>query len=318
MQTSRRLRVNSMRYEAQHILSIELVSPDAHPLAPFTPGAHITLHLSDGLSRAYSLINDPAETHRYVIGVHAASASRGGSRFVHQVLRCGDLVEVDAPRNLFPVLPGAFKRVFIAGGIGITPILCMYRDALRAEQDCSLLYCARSASEAAFLDEIRSMQGDINVRFDADHDGRPVDLAAWLSTVPKDTHLYCCGPAPMLRSFDDACRSLALAHAYTEQFSAAPAPAATTSKTGFVVRLERQGREVEVSAEQSILDALLAEGIDVNCSCREGICGACETRVLAGEPDHRDQILSDEEKQAGQVMMICVSRCKGPRLSLDL
>jgi ferredoxin-NADP reductase len=324
--------VRTLRYEAAGIMSVELV-PAAGSRAPFpgfTPGAHIDLHLPSGLVRSYSLVNAPGEQgqqnqqsqqspqSRYVLGILADPKSRGGSRFIHDNFRVGMTLEISEPRNHFVLDESAEHTVLIAGGIGVTPILCMYRRLRALGRSVKLMYCSRTAPQAAFVDELNALGGDITYHFDDQHDGKPASLADFLSGQPAGTHAYCCGPGVMLDAFEAACAQAGITNVHIERFAAAPdAPAPATSE-GYVVTLAKSGREIAVPAGATLLDTLLAAGIDAEHSCMEGVCGACETRVLDGCPDHRDSVLSASERAGNQVMMICVSGCKGDRLTLDL
>ncbi|VVD85092.1 ferredoxin [Pandoraea iniqua] len=315
--------VRTLRYEAAGIMSIELVpaaggDAQSSTFPGFTPGAHIDLHLPSGLLRSYSLVNAPGENNRYVLGILADPKSRGGSRFIHDNFRVGMTLDISAPRNHFELDESAAHTVLVAGGIGVTPILCMYRRLRSLGRSVKLLYCARTAPQAAFIDEIRALGGDVTYHFDDQQGGKPASLAGFLAGQPAGTHAYCCGPGVMLDAFEAACADAGIANVHIERFAAAPdAPPPATSE-GYVVKLAKSGKEIAVPAGATLLDTLLATGIDAEHSCMEGICGACETRVLEGCPDHRDSVLSAGERAANNVMMICVSGCKGDRLTLDL
>lgn len=307
------LRLTSIRYAAQGIHLYEFCAPDGSDLPPFTAGAHIDLHLPNGLVRPYSLCNDPRETHRYVTGIKRDPVSRGGSRYIHEQLRVGQVLQVSAPRNHFPLHEAASHTVLIAGGIGVTPIACMAQRLRALGASFEVHYGVRQREEAALLDLLEGP--GLHLHVDTEHGGQPMDLAALLARVPRDAHLYCCGPAPMLDAYEDASRGRPDGHVHLERF-ASVAPAATDG--GFVVRLARSGRSVRVDAGCTILEALRKEGVDLQASCEQGICGSCETRVVAGRPDHRDSLLSDDEKRASQVMMVCCSGSLDPVLVLDL
>ncbi|VVE51341.1 ferredoxin [Pandoraea pneumonica] len=315
--------VRTLRYEAAGIMSIELVpaavgGASAPTFPDFTPGAHIDLHLPSGLVRSYSLVNAPGEANRYVLGILADPKSRGGSRFIHDNFRVGMTLDISAPRNHFELDESAAHTVLVAGGIGVTPILCMYRRLRSLGRSVKLLYCARTAPQAAFIDEISALGGDITYHFDDQQGGKPASLTSFLAGQPAGTHAYCCGPGVMLDAFEAACAEAGIANVHIERFAAAPdAPPPATSE-GYVVKLAKSGKEIAVPAGATLLDTLLAAGIDAEHSCMEGVCGACETRVLEGCPDHRDSVLSAGERAENKVMMICVSGCKGDRLTLDL
>lgn len=313
--------VRTLRFEAAGIMSIELVpaSTSTAPFPDFTPGAHIDLHLPSGLVRSYSLVNTPGEPNRYVLGILADPKSRGGSRFIHDNFRVGMTLDISAPRNHFALDESAEHTVLVAGGIGITPILCMFRRLRATGRNVKLLYCARSTAQAAFVEEIEAIGGEVTYHFDEANGGKPASLASFLEGQPAGTHAYCCGPGVMLDAFEAACAQAGIANVHIERFAAAPdAPAPATAETGYTVTLAKTGRDISVPPGATLLDTLLAAGIDAEHSCMEGVCGACETRVLEGCPDHRDSVLSASERAGNKVMMICVSGCKGERLTLDL
>ena len=310
------LRVRALTWAADGVLVVDLVHPTGAALPAFEAGAHVDILLPNGLSRSYSLCNAPAEQPlRYQIGVGKDRASRGGSRYVHEQLRPGAVLKVSAPLNHFKLNEAAPAFALVAGGIGVTPVLAMARRLAAIGKPVQMFYAARSREAAAFADELAALVPQLTLHCD-DEAGGPPDLAGWLARLPKNTGTYCCGPAPMLDSFERACATLGLADAHIERFTAR---AATGPELGAcTVTLQRTGHSVEVKAGTSILDALLNAGLDLPYSCKEGVCGTCETRVLSGDIDHRDGVLSPAEQQKGDVMMICVSGCKGPALVLDI
>ncbi|WP_321781896.1 PDR/VanB family oxidoreductase [Paraburkholderia sp. J94] len=310
-------RVRTLRHEAQRIASIELVPVEGEVFPPFTPGAHLDVHLPNGLTRSYSLVNAPEEQGRYVIGVLHDEKSRGGSRWLHEELRCGATLSIGAPRNNFALDEAASSTLLVAGGIGVTPMLCMYRKLRERGRAVQFVYCARSRAQAAFLDELAALGGDVQLHFDDEHDGRPFDLAACLARQPSDVHAYCCGPGAMLDAFQLACAEAGIDNVHIERF-AASAPVESAQRTGYTVELARSGRTLFVPAGKPLLDALLDADVDVEYSCREGLCGACQTRVLGGCVDHRDSVLTQSERAANDAMMICVSGAQSGTLVLDL
>lgn len=318
-ETITQLRVKRISYEAESINAYELTDPMGGELPPFTAGGHIDLHLRNGLIRSYSLLNDQSERSRYVIAVNKDGASRGGSAYVHDTLRVGDLVTVSHPRNNFPLHENAEHSVLIAGGIGITPLLSMVQRLESLGRSWELHYAARSKVAAAFLDDIRAIKPGIDKHLHADFDderaGKVFDLAAIVNKAPVHAHLYCCGPVPMLEAFENASAARPADHVHVEYFQAREAPAL---EGGFKVRLAKSGRTLAVEPGKTILDTILDAGLPANFACSEGICGTCETRVLEGQPDHRDQFLSDEEKAANKTIMICCSGSKSQMLVLDL
>ncbi|SFJ31238.1 PDR/VanB family oxidoreductase [Bradyrhizobium sp. cf659] len=311
------LRVKRISYEADRINSYELAAPDGRDLVPFTAGAHIDLHLPNGMIRSYSLVNNQHERHRYVIAVNRELAGRGGSQFVHDNLRVGDIVRVSKPRNNFALCEEAEHSLLIAGGIGITPLLSMARRLDALGRSFELVYAARTRSAAAFLDEIEALRwnGHLRLDFDDERSGQVFDLAAIVRQAPAQAHLYCCGPQPMLQAFETATADRPADRVHVEYFQAKNPPAMTG---GFEVKLARSNRTIAVKAGKTILDALLDAGIAANYACSEGVCGTCETRVLDGIPDHRDQFLSGEDQASNKTMMICCSGVKSATLVLDL
>lgn len=313
--------VYNLRYEAPGIVTVELrpATPET-VFPPHSAGSHIDLHLGNGLVRSYSLLNPATDSQRYVVGVLKDRQSRGGSKYVHEKIRVGEVLDISVPRNNFPLAEHARHSVLLAGGIGITPMLCMLDRLASLGQSADLIYCARSRREAAFMQELDSMQsGKIKVRYHFDDEvGTPPDLRTLLTGYPGETHFYGCGPGPMLDVFKRTCDNLKYAHVHLERFAAVEHDGAPLiNAAGCTVELRRSGRTIQVPAGSTILDAMMGAGIMPSYSCKEGICGACETKVLAGEVDHRDSILTQEERAASKSMMICVSGCRSGSLVLD-
>lgn len=315
--------VHQMRLEAPHIVSLELRPLPGGPALPAaTAGAHIDLQLAPGLVRSYSLVY-PGQAGAYTVAVLKDRASRGGSRQVHEQLRVGQTLQIGAPRNHFALHEDAPRSVLIAGGIGITPIYAMLQRLAELGRPAHLIYAARSAREAAYVAEIeallaRSPQLSVHWHWD-DVQGGPPDLQALLAGTRADTHLYACGPAPLLQAYEQACAQLGLSLVHLERFAAlAPAPsAAGAAAQGCTVELRKSGKTVQVPADANLLDTLLAAGCAMSYSCHEGVCGACETRVLEGEVEHLDSILTADEQRANKSLMPCVSRPRSARLVLD-
>ncbi|WP_322056366.1 PDR/VanB family oxidoreductase [Paraburkholderia sp. J63] len=312
--------VRGMRVEAETVRSFELW-PVVGELPPFEAGAHIDVHLPNGIVRQYSLTN-PQERHRYVIGVNRDAASRGGSVHMHDALALGTRLTIGVPRNHFPLDEAAGHSVLVAGGIGITPLLAMARRLNALGRRWDLYYCARTARRAAFLPELRALAdahsgGTLHCVFDGEPGGAPLDLRDVLARHGAEADYYCCGPVALMDAFNAVLASLPPGRIHTEYFKA-PEPSSAAGGEAFTVRLERQQKSFVVPPGRSILDVLEAHGVPVMCSCREGVCGTCETAVIAGEPDHRDHVLSPDERAANRTMMICVSRCKGEWLALDI
>lgn len=307
------VRLNAIRYGAAAINLYEFTTLDAAPLPGFTAGSHVDVHLPDGVVRQYSLCNRAGERHRYVIGVKRDLNSRGGSRYMHDQLRVGTVLQVGEPRNNFPLHEEAASSVFIAGGIGVTPIACMVDRLRQLGRPWRLHYSVRRREEAVFLEDLAGETLYLHV--DAEHGGAPLPVADIIGCAPSEAHLYCCGPAPMLDAFEAAAARRPAAQVHVERF--APALAAAVAG-GFTVKLARSGRTLYVAPGDSILDTLRSGGVEVQASCEQGICGTCETRVLEGVPDHRDSLLSEDERNANNVMMICCSGSKQDILVLDL
>ena len=313
------VRIKRISYEAENINSYELVDPAGGDLVPFTAGSHVDLHLSNGMIRSYSLVNDQSERRRYVVAVNNDAASRGGSRFIHETLRAGDVITISHPRNNFALQENATRSVLIAGGIGITPLLSMICRLEVLGRSWELFYAARTRVAAAFLDELNALRSgsraNLHVNFDEGEPSRMLDLSAIVKSAPTEAHLYCCGPVAMLEAFEVATVDRPAEQVHVEYFKVKEKPA---SEGGFEVRLARSHRTIAVEAGKTILNALLDAGIAVNYACTEGVCGTCETRVIEGIPDHRDLFLGKEEQSANKTMMICCSGSKSSTLVLDL
>lgn len=310
--------VHTLRYEADGIISIDLRATDRQDLPAFEAGSHIDCHLPNGLVRSYSLLNDCSERHRYVLGVLKDAKSRGGSKAVHEQLRVGMHLDISVPRNNFALHEEAAHSVLVAGGIGITPLLCMAKRLRALGKSFEVLYFARSRANAAFIEDIEALGAKVHFHFD-DAQGGPPDLKALLAARhAADTHYYACGPAVMLDAFEAHCQSLGYANAHIERFAAVEVAASSDAQQCYTVELKRSGKVIEITPALSLLAALQQAKADVMTSCEEGICGSCETRVLEGVPDHRDSVLSPAEQATNRVMMVCVSGCQSGRLVLDL
>ncbi|MFF7945315.1 PDR/VanB family oxidoreductase [Streptomyces griseorubiginosus] len=295
---------------ADGVLALTLRHPLGDQLPAWEPGAHIDVLLGPGLERQYSLCGDPADRARWRIAVLREPVGRGGSAHVHEQVNQGDKVRVRGPRNHFALRP-APRYLFIAGGIGITPILPMLAAAEAEGAQWTLLYGGRTRNSMAFTEEL-SVYGDRVTVAPQDETGL-LDLPSVLDGVPEGTLVYCCGPGPLLDAVEQRCPAGLL---HVERF--APKEQEEGENTEFEVELAQTGTTVTVAPDVSVLDAVRASGVEVLFSCTEGTCGTCETDVLDGTPDHRDSVLTDEEREAGETMMICVSRCRGKRLVLDL
>lgn len=307
------VRLQAMTWVAPGVVSLAFVAPDRAELPPFEPGAHVDVHLPDGTIRPYSLCGDPGQRRAYTVGVREIEGGRA-SVAIHRQLRPGLAMKIGAPRNNFP-FARAKNYLFVAGGIGVTPLLPMMRAAAAAGARWTLLFCAPCAADAPFLDEIMTFGGEVVLHASAT--GTRLDAAARLAHAPADTMLYCCGPERLMVAVEAATAHWPDGAVRFEWFAARTRPEDEVAGA-FQLTCARSGRTLAVPPELSVLDALTAAGIDLPRSCEQGVCGTCEVRVLEGEIDHRDSILSAGERAANDVMMACVSRARSPRLVLDL
>lgn len=313
-----KLRVTQLRLEAVDIVSVVLRGRAGERLPGWAPGAHVAVTLPSGVVRQYSLCGASEDAYSYTIAVFLVGDGRGGSREIHERLRIGDVLDVGEPRNNF-ALSEAQDYLFLAGGIGITPILAMIEHLQRRPVPPSwrLVYGGRSRAAMAFLDRLTDFDRIGVVA--QDQSGLP-DIAAALADCPPGTAVYCCGPPPMITAVADACAGRPELTLHVERFTTAASEAPVPARAGaFDVELVRSGITVKVSEDTTVLDAVLEVRPDAAYSCGAGFCGTCETKVLAGEVDHRDDLLSEEERAANATMMICVSRSRnGGKLILDL
>ncbi|MGI5125372.1 PDR/VanB family oxidoreductase [Pseudonocardia sp. CA-107938] len=308
------LRVTAKELVAEDVVVLELTSPSGLRLRDWAPGAHIDLLLPNGMTRQYSLCGDRWDPFTYRVGVLREQAGGGGSAYVHDELAVGDPVGVGGPRNNFALVPSE-QYLFLAGGIGITPLLPMVRQADMLGTDWRLLYGGRRRASMAFLDELAGY-GD-RVRVVPQDEFGLLDVPGFLGAPRPGVKIYACGPAPLLAATAAACAGWSPHTLRTERF-VSDEPAAAARRAPFEVELARTGVTVTVPPGMTVLEAVGKVGVEVLSSCRQGICGTCETTVLAGEPDHRDALLEDHERQANDCMFICVSRARSDCLVLDL
>jgi vanillate O-demethylase ferredoxin subunit len=313
------LQVADVQAEACDVLLVELRDPKGALLPAFEPGAHLEISLPNGMVRHFSISNDCRERDRYVVGVGRAPNGRGGSKFVHQTLRCGMVLKTSTPRNNFPLDPNAESYLFVAGGIGITPIMAMIRWCIANQRIWRLVYAVRSAQRAAFYETL-SVYGDlVHFHFDSQCRGVGLDVRQILMDVKAGEHLYCCGPNGLMEAIRAHGEHLPHDRLHFEYFAAPTRSDDVMRPTGaFDIELRKSGRSFHVPPEKSVLDVLEANGVSVPFSCREGLCRTCETGVCEGEVEHLDYALTQEERDAGKSMIVCVSRARSARLVLDL
>jgi len=317
--TGRTLVVERVEPAADGVLKIRLIAPDNRPLPRWTPGSHIDVECGDtGISRQYSLCGDPADTGAFEIAVLREPESRGGSAWIHASLRAGDKLKVRGPRNHFRLDEDCRRAIFIAGGIGVTPVSAMARRARELGIDYTFHYCGRARSAMAMVDELRALHGD-RLHVYARDEGQRADFAQLLGTPDANTQVYACGPARMTEALVGLCAAWPEDTLRVEHFSSTLGTLDPAREQPFVVELKDSGLTLEVPANQTLLATLRSANIDVQSDCEEGLCGSCEVRVLAGEVDHRDVVLMRTEREANNRMMACCSRAaKGGKIVLGL
>jgi vanillate O-demethylase ferredoxin subunit len=306
--------------EADDIYSFEFADPKGKMLPPFSAGSHIDVNTGDGLIRQYSLCNDPKDTHRYVIGILRHATSRGGSRAMHDDLKVGDVVHISAPKNHFAMDHSAKRSLLLAGGIGVTPILCMAERLSNVGADFSMHYCARSVKRAAFLHRIKqsAFAGRVSLHFSDGPAEQLLDIPAVLDHADPGTHLYVCGPSGFMDLVIATAREKGWpdAQVHREYFSGEAH--SSELDVAFDVKLASTGRVIRIAREKTVAAALAECGIEIPTSCSEGVCGTCLTRVLEGEIEHHDRFLTAEERARNDQFTPCCSRARGPVLVLDL
>ena len=315
----RPVRIASRTVEAVDICSFDLVDPKGGALPPFTAGAHIDVRATNDIVRSYSLCNAPGETHRYQIAVLRDAQSRGGSAAMH-ALEAGQLLEISEPRNHFALADGAACSLLIAGGIGITPLLCMAEQLSRQHAPFALHYSTRSAGRTAFAERLRASAFASSVHFHHDDgaEAQKFDLRATLAAAPSGSHLYVCGPTGFMDAVLAQAREFGWPEdrLHREYFAAALVD--TREDGSFEVQIASTGALIRVAAEQSVLAALAGAGFELPSSCEQGVCGTCLTRVLSGTPLHRDLYLTPQEQARNDQFTPCCSRASSARLVLDL
>jgi ferredoxin-NADP reductase len=307
--------VREAQIVADGVVALTLADPNGEELPPWTPGAHIDFVLGDELIRQYSLCGSPSKPNVWRVGVLRAPDSRGGSDLVHDILAPGSIVRVRGPRNHFPLVASP-RYLFIAGGIGVTPLLPMIAEADASGADWRLLYGGRERASMGFLEEL-AQYGD-RVKIVPQAEEGMLDLESALGTPQPNTLVYCCGPEPLLGAVEKFCEKWPPGSLHLERFSAKPQSRAAEADSTFELVLQRSGVTLEVPPDKSVLTVIREAGVSVLASCLEGVCGTCETEVIEGDVDHRDSVLNEEEQASNEYMMVCVSRCRSPRLVLDL
>jgi ferredoxin-NADP reductase len=307
------VRLTAIWYAAEGTNLYEFQRVDGGVLPSAEAGSHISLHLPNGVVRQYSLTRAENNPTGYVVGIKRDRNSRGGSVYIHDKLKVGEIIKIEPPRNNFPLNESAEESVFIAGGIGITPIFSMINRLQSLGKKWMLYFACQTKAEAAFYQEL-SCFSNVKFHFD-DKQGGVLDLASIIAGSNRNAHFYCCGPVPMLDNFESLTKDFPPEQIHIEYF--APRQAAAT-EGGFLVELAKSGKTFEIQQGESILQVLLKNGVYVSYSCEIGICGTCETKVISGTPDHRDEILSPAEKESNKTMMICCSGAKSNKLVLDV
>lgn len=312
--------VTARKELADGIASFELAAVDDSPLPDFLAGAHIDVHLPGGLIRQYSLYDLPGEHQRYRISVLRDPASRGGSVQLLDTVREGERLAISAPRNHFGLHAGPERSLLFAGGIGVTPILCMAEQLSREGRPFELHYCGRSLSRMAFVDRLNasSYARQVQVHVDDGPEAQKLDARKAIGAPATDKHLYVCGPTGFMDHILGTARALGWEEEYLHREYFAAAPIDHSADGPFELQIKSSGRVIPVTADQSAADALLAAGFDLSLSCEQGVCGTCITKVAGGTPDHRDLYLTDAEHERNDCFTPCCSRARTTRLVLDI
>lgn len=311
------VRIDKIEQLTDQIRSYHLTCQDHSALPSFSAGAHIDLLLGNGLIRQYSLCGNPENTHSYQIAVLQDPASRGGSDYIHQHLIQGESLQINAPRNHFTLDESARDYLLIAGGIGITPIMLMAKRLQTLGKNFQLHYLCRSADQAAFATQLADELGaNVHFHYTCGDAAKRLDIAQLFSQQAADTQVYTCGSEPLLQAILAAAEQQPNIRVHYERFSAAPS--VEREEQAFEIEIASTKERLSVTPEQSILEVLQHAGHNIDTMCKEGLCGSCEVEVLKGQIDHRDSVLSDDEKAEHSVLMVCCSRAKDDLLVLDL
>lgn len=307
------------------IKSFEFVSADGKDLPAFTAGSHIDVHTGNDLWRSYSLANNPTERHQYVTGILYEPQGGGGSKWMHDELSVGDIIKARGPLNKFPLDESAKSHLLIAGGIGITPLMAMGYRLRDSSAEFHLHYCTKSPEQTAFIDEVKKVFGDkLSFHHDGGDPSKGIKLTEVLQKQPDGGHVYICGPGGLLNAARNAASHWSSGTVHFEVFS--------STKSGdkkpiddeqvneeFEVEISSSGQVLTIPSDKSILEVLLDNDLECIYVCEEGWCGTCEVGLISGKADHRDEVLSDDEKEANTKIQVCISRAiPGERLVLDL
>jgi vanillate O-demethylase ferredoxin subunit len=314
-----KVRVTNKTLEAEGITSFELSSEDGNMLPSFTAGSHIDVYVKPGIIRQYSLCNHPNETQRYLIGVLRDAQSRGGSVAMHDEVNEGDLIQISEPRNHFQ-LAHAERTLLFAGGIGVTPLLCMAERLANTGANFEMHYCTRSPAHTAFRRRIMAspFSGRVHFHFDDGHASQKLDLVPLLANASGGTHAYICGPAGFISWVTGAAKASGWLddRVHTEYFTAGAAD--ISADRSFDVKIASTGQVISIPADEPVTTVLARYGIEIPISCEQGVCGTCLTRILEGEPEHRDLYMTDEERTKNNQFTPCCSRARSSLLVLDL
>lgn len=315
-----RLRVVKTHYEATGISTFELQYPNGAALPGFSAGAHIDIWISEDECRQYSLCGTPDNTYTYKIGVQREDEGSGGSIWVHEHLRVGEIIETSSPRNLFPLVDDAGSHLLLAGGIGVTPLIAMIHELEARDAIYEMHFCTRSADRTPFMKFLtpRIEAGRVHIHHDEGDPAAGLDIAALLHDQPNGAHLYYCGPVGFMAAAKGASSHWAKGTVHFEYFSSPEDDEVDGDavNTPFQIKLKDSGEVFDVPADQTIVEVLRENDIPVDTQCEDGFCATCMTRYVAGEPEHRDSVLDDDDRT--QFVLICCARSKTPLLELDL
>lgn len=314
------VKVAEKKLVAHDIIAFELVKTDGKPLPEFSAGSHIDVHFDNGIARQYSLYNSPTERHRYCLGILKSADSKGGSIAMHEKVNAGDIIRISHPRNSFHLDESANFSLLLAGGIGVTPLMCMAQRLYEIGANFKMHYCTRNRERTAFYDllSLSPFAEHIAFHFDDGSKDQLLNLPEILGEYSEGSNLYVCGPEGFMEAvIQNAEKAWPTNKVHREYFSADP-KAGHDDDQSFTVKIASSGKEYDIPGDNTIVEVLQKEGINIPVSCEQGICGACLTDVVNGTPDHRDMFLTDDEKNANDQMTPCCSRAKTDVIELDL